>query len=145
MEWMSEQSAWMNVVKRYKFLYRKISPLPIGMQNVHLSVGINWITFDWIVNLGQIFTVSTGQKLYHLVRWPSSWDPPRGPWSGKSPFPRILYSLWVFVLWGCDMPFFKPFNKPNNNQEPARFWILVATWNKGGQFPVNEGDSKNLT
>ena len=47
------------------------------------------------------------------------------PCSGKSPFPRILSYLWVFVL-----PFWRLCNKPNNNLEP-NFWIWVSTWKNG--------------
>ena len=40
---MSEQSEMneRSEVKRYQFLNRKISPPPIGMQNVCLPVGVN--------------------------------------------------------------------------------------------------------
>ena len=78
-------------------------------------------------NFGQISKVSTQQNLYHWVGDVTPRCTPSGPWSGKSQFPGILSSLWVCVLWGCNIPFWKPLNKPKNNLEPDFFGLQLET------------------
>ena len=84
-------------------------------------------------DIGQIFTVSTGQKSSCWVWWPFSLGSPPVSWSGKTPFARILSSLWAFVQKGCDKPFWWPCKKPLKNLElDLEFWVTI--WNRVGQI-----------
>ena len=91
-KWMSKQSKQMKLVKWKGIIFNaeKILSQHIEMQNVCLSLGRNCTIFTGCVNLGQIFTASTGKSCSFGFVWPAQWGPPPGPWSGKSPFQRIL-------------------------------------------------------
>ena len=67
------QTKRMNKVKwkGINFHVKKISPAHIGMQNVCLSVGINWITFDWMYESWLNFHSQWTTKVVLLVGAPT--------------------------------------------------------------------------
>ena len=128
-EWMSERSKQMNVVKwkGINFHALKILSPPIGMQvvclSLCLSVGINWITFDWKIESWPNFY---SQYMARVV-WLGWWPHPKGPTARSLVWQKSISRDPIFFvsfgLWGFDIQFWKLFNKYNNNLEPD-FWIL---------------------